>query len=321
MDDAFLQELDAHISNVGVEEVWEREIAGRKVLFSPVPFTGQAKVTEALNNPDLKANVFAETKRITLAWAIVGIDGMDLRDYRDGREVFPLLDPRLGKKVKVSLSSYVYAKIQTWNAEFIDAAFDVFADLMQTWRRVALQNVKLENLKDPERELAELETRAAELRDQLGLRPMVEADYVPPRQADEDVEPGVPPGPPPPRRAPARRAPEPEKADPAEASFDPFEPVAAPQPPAPVVLQPAPPVPVPVVPRHASAAERAAELAGSDADLPLGTPERPHQAIPSVQSDVIEGPTGVPASGPNSRLLIDKPTQQSLNPRFRLQKP
>jgi len=150
---------------------------------------------------------------------------------------------------------------------------------------------------------------------------MVEAEPNPRAQDEDDLEDDVPPGPPAPSRNPAPRGREPAPA-PAEVAFDPFDPVPPPAqaPHDEVVPRPTPPVPVPVVPRHASVADRASELANVDADLPLGTPERPHRAFPSVTPDIVEGPTGVSAAA-SEQVRIDRPTRQSLNPRFKLQKP
>lgn len=303
MEDGFLQDLDAHISNIGSDECWMRVIGGKTIWFSPIPFDGQTKVNEVLGNESLKTNVFSETKRVTLSYAIVGIDNIDLRPYRNDREIFPVMDARMKKEVKVCLNKYMYVKLQAWGAEFIDIAFDVFADLMQTFRRVSMENCKLENVKDPMTELAEIESRAAELRRGLGLPALIEARSR--RQDPDDLDEDIP-----------ESAREPEDAG----DFNPFktvpEEIAAPEP---VESIQSIPIPAPPQNRHASAAARAAEIATAESDLPLGSPGRPHMAIPSVSAEVIEppsGPTGMSAVRSPVGPMVDHIPKQSVNARF-----
>lgn len=305
MEDGFLQDLDAHLSNIGSDEHWIREIGGKKIWFSPIPFDGQTKVNEVLGNESLKTNVFSETKRVTLSYAIVGIDTIDLRQYRNDREIFPVLDARLKKEVKVSLNKYLYVKLQAWGAEFIDIAFDVFADLMQTFRRTSMENCTLENVKDPMTELAEIESRAAELRRGLGLPALIEARSR--RQDPDDLDEDIP-----------ESARESEDSD----EFNPFKTVrddVIPDAPKPVESVQSIPIPAPPQARHASAAARAAEIAAAESDLPLGSPGRPHVAIPSVSAEVMEppvGPTGMSAVRPSVGPMVDHIPKQSVNTRF-----
>jgi len=169
----FLEELDLAISNVGTNQVWKRKIGDMEIWISPITVTGQDKVNDAITKTDLGAGVVSEGKKVTLSHAIVGINDFDLTDYRDGSPVFPVKG-RDGKPAKVSLDKYLYNKMASWSAHLIDDVFAVYADLMETFQKENVKDIKFENAKHPIQELAELEARASELRAQLGMKPLVE---------------------------------------------------------------------------------------------------------------------------------------------------
>jgi len=319
MDDSFFQELDAHITNVGTDMCWKRQIGEFTVWLSPIPFDGQAHANEALarlsklTETDEASGIDAiqETKRVTLSHAIVGLDSFDLRKFRFAGPCIPTIQVRDGRElqVKAELHRYMYSKISGWGSELVDAVFDVYADLMESHKRELLKGVKFENLKDPREELAELEMRTAEIRDQLGLPPVVEADPlgderpspVPDAGSDDDGEQPV-----------------------SEQNFHPFRPVptevSAPSedelPPVPPPVQTVP-VPVPERPVDTSPIQReldarAGRQASQASVVPTGTRDDPHAAIPSVSGDVLERPAEKQVVQPPR---IDS-APQNRNPRF-----
>lgn len=335
MDDSFFQELDAHITNVGTEKCWKRKVGDLVVWISPIPFDGQLQANDALaklskltEDSDEGSGIDAiqETKRITLSHAIVGLDNFDLRKFRFAGPCIPVIQVREGREmqVKVELHRYMHSKIAGWGSELVDSVFDVYADLMETHKRDLLKEVKFENLKDPKEELAELEMKAAQIRDQLELPPMVEADPLGNERPSVELEEDGPgpsedelPSP------PARR-----QAD----GFDPFKPVEPreaappamddppPRPPTPVQTVP---VPVPGDPDTVSPIQK--ELAARNQSRPVsaavvsaettaGTPDDPHYAIPSVPVDVLEQPAEKKVVQPPR--IDSRPTAQSRNPRF-----
>lgn len=189
MDDSFFQDLDRHITNIGMDKCWQKKIGDTTIWISPVPYAGQIAANEALSRlsklseEETGINSVQETKRITLSHAIVGFDNFDLRPYRFAGSCIPVLKMIDGenKIVKVELHKYVYNKIKGWDSEFVDIIFDVFADLSEANKKDMLKEVKFESAKDPHEELAEIEMRVSELRDQLNLQPMVESEPI-----DED---------------------------------------------------------------------------------------------------------------------------------------
>lgn len=174
MDLEFIAELDRDLSNLGSDKVWTRTIGGVELHISPLTLIGQEKVAETIANSELGAAIVAESKRMTLAHAIVGIGKRDLREFRHGPAVFPSKG-RDGKPVKVPLEKYMHDKLALWGHEFVDNLFDVYADLMETHKRENLKDIKFDHLKTPAEELAELMVRVAELRQQLDLPPLVAA--------------------------------------------------------------------------------------------------------------------------------------------------
>lgn len=290
MDDNFFKKLDEALTNVGSDKYWERKIGGHVVWLSPVPFKCQHKVNELLTNPELGTNVIGEVKRMTMSFAIVGFDGLDLRPYRDDTPQFPVMEHREKKQVKVALHKYLSYKMEEWGTEWIDSAFEVFADIMETIKKENLKEVKFENARDKREELAELEEKVRDLRIELGLPLLVEvsanADAPPVEKAPPPPEPEEPPPPP----------------------FDPFrklpQAAQAAQPPAPIATQqpvPVPQIPVTPVPRQVPSLD----MAGA-----TSSPEQPYVA--GRGGDVIESrPVREPLP-----IELD-PVRQSTNPRFK----
>ncbi len=311
MDEAFLQELDMSMSNIGTDVCWQRTIDGRIIWFAPLTLTSQMKLNETITNEELGSNIFSETKKFTLAHSIVGVDKMDLRKFRNGALVFPITN-REGQVVKVSLQTYMYEKVSSWGAEWVDIAIDVFGDLMTSYRKESVKDVKFENAKDPMTELAELEARVAEIRSSMKMPPLVEARD---KDLEEDMEDELPKGR---KRAPVVQEPDEDQEPPErqEVAFNPFEttePVLQPHPQTTVAV----PIPKPPSP---TVMEKAAMAAALEADIPIGkSPARPHVATPSVPTDVVErpeaGPTGESAVAPKP-LQVDRVAPQSVNPRF-----
>lgn len=325
MDDTFFQELDAHITNVGTDKCWKRKVGDLLVWISPIPFDGQLQANDALaklsklaEDSDESSGIDAiqETKRITLSHAIVGLDSFDLRKFRFAGPCIPVIQVVDGREmhVKVELHKYMHSKIAGWGSELVDAVFDVYADLMETHKRDLLQEVKFENLKDPKEELSELEMKAAQLRDQLNLPPMVEADPLGDERSSaqlEDEGSGPITDEPPPR--PARRQAE---------DFNPFKPVEPQVAPSdgPGSMAPVQTVPVPV-PGGPEAGGPARGPAVRDRPRPVppgavpsGTLDDPHLATPSVVADVLEQPAEKKVVQPPR--IDPRPTAQSRNSRF-----
>jgi hypothetical protein len=191
MDD-FLAELERNISNIGSSKCWKREVGDVVLWYSPITLHGQEKVNELLSNADgLGMNIINETKRITLSFSIVGINDIDLRDFRDNVPRFPITKD--GKHTKVTLDRYIYQKMISWSSQFVDDAFSVLADLVETDQKSNLKNIKFENAKDPKTELRELEARVSELRSSLDMPRLVEEvlkpDPTPQEPEDSENEP------------------------------------------------------------------------------------------------------------------------------------
>lgn len=278
MDDDFFKKLDEALTNVGADKHFERRIGGRVVWLSPVPLKSQHKINELLSNQELGTNVFVEAKRMTLAYAIVGFDGFDLRKYRNDVPTFPMIDPREKKEVRVSLYKYLSHKMDEWGTEWVDSAFSVFADIMETVKKENLKEVTFDNARDKREELAELEEKVKELRSDLGMPPLVEFKVG--EEPEEPAEPAVePPTPEPP------------------ISFNPFQKVE----PAPPPL----PNPVPVVQPQARQ-----PIAGRPVEAETSTPDRPYVA--RQNDDVIDRQSEAQAPSP---IVIDPP-QGNRNPRF-----
>jgi hypothetical protein len=319
MDLDFLAKLDEQVSNVGRNECWKREVGGRVVWFSPISYTAQLKVTETITTEGVSgAFLIAESKRVSLSYAIVGLDDIDLRLYRDAGEIFTIPDPRKpGETVKVDLAKYIHSKMAAWGNDWMDTAFDVFADLMESFNKGNKSKIRFENIKDPYEELVEIEMRSAELRKELKMPILVEK----PAEATEKSDPILEA-----KKDIKKPLPDPQAVD---APFDPFkslptvektpEPVA----PAPVTLPIVPNMTLPVSdmngmsPIEQAMASRKSVIQSNilEYGAPQSTPDKPFVGgLPSVSNDVLDQRT------PQQQLpppVINKTMdKQSINPRF-----
>jgi hypothetical protein len=315
MEPDFISELDKTLSNVGTDIFWKRRVGALELWISPLSVTGQEKVTTTISKAELGTNIVGESKRVTLANAIVGVNDSDLREYRGGTPIFPMRNKK-GEVVKTRLEEWLYDKMARWSAQYLDDAFAVYADLMETYQKENLKEVKFENAKDPHMELQELEQRVSNLRSQLGMSQLIE------KNEDEESLPD------PEEIAEAlereRQEDEKEKNPPAE-DFNPFRPINKPEEVSPQAAQPPQPPPQPFVPPPSGPPQPSMTMpavlpANLRRPMPAGhqaqesSPERPHTATPSVPNDVIEKPLaqrGVPQERPK----VDQP-QGGRNPRF-----
>lgn len=311
MEIDFLEELERDISNFGSDEVWKRTIGGKEIWFSPPTLVGQEKVADTIANSSLGATLVIESKRQTLAHSIVGIGKHDLRPFRHGSAVFPSVS-KDGKPVKVALERYIYEKMVRWGHEFIENAFDVYADLMETHKKENLAKIKFENLKTPMEELAEYMLRVAELRQQLGLRPLVEQGEDAESEQEEptqDVKPAPPPK-------------ETKAFDPFEVSEPGEEEIFMPQAPPPgsapqYVPKVAPRVPVhqvapPLAPEDPSPKYQQEQEAAAELESAFVRAHQGPVAPPPSRPDVVESRA---PSGPVQPPQIDRITVPR-NPRF-----
>ncbi len=323
-DDDFISDLDKTFSNVGTDVHWVRKVGNLELWISPLSILGQERVTKVIGEAQLGTNIVGESKRMTLCNAIVGVNGSDLREYRNGAAVFPVKN-REGKLVKVRLEDFLHHKSQNWSAQYIDDLFAVYSDLMETFEKQNLKDVKFENVKDPRVELQELESRAGALRAQLGLPPMIEdngekqpsAEEV--AKAIEEEEEGD-------RAEAQRKAPEPGE------DFDPFKTVpreertqraAAAVAPRHIPVEDDEDMPDPFPPRQRSVP------AAVPADVPMGvskkfkvnmppgytpesSPDNPHRPTPSVANEVLDRPAERKVVAPP----VINPKNLSVNPRF-----
>ncbi len=190
MDDSFFKDLDEHITNVGTDKYWKKKIGNIVLWFSPIPYTGQLRANETLaklsqlKNDESGIDAIQETKRITLSHSIVGFDEYDLRKFRFDGPCILVNDSTL----KIELHKYIYQKMAGWDSEFVDVAFDVFADLSETNRKEILKDVTFDNIKDYREELEELETKAANLRDQLDMPQMTEISKINEEEDNEEED-------------------------------------------------------------------------------------------------------------------------------------
>lgn len=287
MDDNFFKQLDEALTNVGSDKYWERKIGGHAVWLSPVPFKSQHKINELLSNSELGANIIGEVKRMTLSYAIVGFDGHDLRPYRNDTPQFPTFDSREKKQVKVALHKYLSHKMEEWGTEWVDSAFEVFADIMETVKKENLKEVKFDNAKNKRDELDELEEKVRDLRDDLDMPRLVEEKPEPEKPVTtEPVVPVVP-----------ESVPEP---------FSPFQklPQAVVEPFHQTPVVPVPTVVTPTMPTGAKSVE-------IDGVGTTSSPGKPYVA--GMPVDVIEERPPRDAPPP---IEID-PVRQSINPRFK----
>jgi len=340
-DDDIIAEIDRELSNVNLDKCWKKQIGDLNLWFSTVSYEHSNLAKKSLK----EEFGLEETKRVTLSAAIVGFGETDLREYRITGKKFKVKG-KDGKQVFLSLQEFIYSRIANWDAEFVDLAYDVFADLMASHNKDLSKNIVFENARTPLEELEELEERAADMRRTLGLPPLVEAQRL--ADAVEEASQEAPP-----EEEPVRdEAPAPSAADVdyegAEEDFDPFQAVkrgaarvARPAEPAASDPDPEPvrppredvsamsddeelpfpkagasvpvPTPPPAEPRTPSAIESAMAARSRSTPLAPGVPT--HVAQPSVPSEVIEKPAAVQVVQPPR--FDPKASAQSRNPRFR----
>jgi hypothetical protein len=335
MEPEFIAELDRTLTNVGTDVFWKRKIGKLEIWLSPLSVEGQEKVTATLEKATPGLNIVGESKKITLSNTIVGVNGLDFRDHRGTNQpVFPIKG-RDGKLTNVALEKYLYEKMRGWSTDYLDSVFEVYADLMETFQRENLKEVKFENTKDPRIELIELERKAAALRAQLGLPQMVEKTGE--NAAEQD---GIEPTPEDIARALEEEerlqdeGTEENRTKGKQEDFNPFKPLSPEQqaaaPPsmqaAPVHQGPQPggprQPPPPSPPPQSTMGMPAALPANLRRPMPPGqgpresSPENPHVASPSVQNEVIERPA---VREPPVRPKVDQP-QGNTNPRFSQQR-
>jgi hypothetical protein len=293
MDADFLKELDDKFSNVGREVIWKKKIGEHTIWFSPPAQDDQMKINETMSDDSLGIHIFSEVKKRTLAYSIVGIDDLDLTQIK---VIGPVKDPKTKKPVNVPIDKFIYVKVSEWGAQFVDDAFKVFADLMETHEKDNLKDITFENLKDPAVELAEAEARVDELRQQLGVNMPSEAEIA--KAAAEELE---------------------EEEAEEESGFDPFKPpevsVRPPQEPEPEPEEPV--IPVPHIAPSTNVPEvneRTSQISHVEKAAPKieGDPSNP-QALPSSKSDEV-----IDKSAPKIKkeeIKIDQ-VKGNRNPRF-----
>lgn len=315
MDQDFITELDEALSNVGSDVVWKKNVGGVEIWISPLQLVGQEKVADIITKMDLGANIVSESKRTTLSHSIVGIGEHDLRQYRGGSAVFPV-PGKDGKIVKSTLDRYLYHKLGTWGAQFVDDVFLVYADLMETFQKNNLKDIKFENAKDLREELADLQVRVFEIRQQLNMPQLVEGsdtDTQDQNKEDQDREDRE-------DQEDQESQDENRPESDSQSSFDPFTVMPRSQH---VVTSPRQVPAEPPIPSGA-AAQRARESAeiesfpsnGSapvSAPVPVSVPEVQAAPQPSIRQDVVDRPA---SKEPIPPPVIDK-MNVSVNPRFR----
>lgn len=355
MDNDLLLALEEKITNIGANDIYKKKIGNLVIWFAPLSYTDQAFVQEALEATIEAGNSINTAKLKAISRSIVGIDDVDLREFRNGAKVFEVHEvvPNKGRtKVKVDLAKYMEYKIRSWGQSFVDLAFDVFADIEESSKKKFAEGVVLENTKDPRVELAELEVRVHELRSRLGLPVLAEKEGS--RYKNLQGEPEVPEdtGPTPDlgsmnyeeewdSSAPnASKSPsvdeqtspdEPETVEPVVEAFASEEdilqsvvppevekPQAAPVPVRTVpVAQPAPPPPAAPSPIHNALSARRNMARPVHAVPPnaYSSPDKPFDATPSVNREEVIEDRLQPQT---SRIRMDPSvSQQSVNPRFK----
>jgi len=323
----FIAELEKTITNAGSEVIWKRKIGGIEFWFSPITIVAREVINETFSKVNQGINIIGESKRLTLSYAIVGVNGIDFSQYRHGAAVFPILD-REKKKVNVTLDKYLYEKMRYWGDQFLDDVFSVYGDLLETHAKENVKEVKFEN-KDPAIELEELQKRANSLRASLGLPKLVEEkpgevspeDREDLEASDQDVERG--PDDPSdfnPFKAVPKQEPPPPPIDIQPPQSQQQPPPQPPQQPAVMtipapVVRPKQPVPSAPVVKPLTAAEleeSATQHQAAFAQSPSGPVI--HRAQPSVPTDVIEEPMAQRNKGAGPPLIDRPPVNR--NPRF-----
>lgn len=305
MDTQILQELDNYVSNLGSDVVWKKQILDKVIWFAPINYDNQIRINLVIandENPGLQT-VF-ESKRVILSYAIIGFSDHSLFEMRH-KNVFEIPnDSREARgkpnqptaTVKVNLQKYLYHKLSTWDIEFFDLVFQVYADLTEAHKKLIRKDIKFEALKTPTEELSELELRIAELRSELKLPPLVEAQEIR-KEASPVTEEDA------------------EEEEEEEEVFNPFEAVEVPsavqetipeRPPVRTVPVPTPPSrPVPTI-------EPINKVFTGQPINTGNTPDTAYQVTPS--DDLIEEPKR--SQNPIAPPVIDPRLNQSVNPRF-----
>lgn len=186
MKEDFLESLENEITKIQSDTVWKREIRDLVVWLSPVSYNSQLIINSVYDNSELGSSVVFESKRTTLSHSIVGLGQIDLRPYKNSYD-FKKVNKE-GRTVKCSLQDYMYSKIENWPCQFVDDVFEVYADLMESYQRDNLKNIKFENRKTPQELLREFEENAAEIRESLGLPRMVEQVFEPVSSLDPEED-------------------------------------------------------------------------------------------------------------------------------------
>jgi len=212
--------------------------------------------------------------------------------------------------IRVDLSKYVYYKMANWSTDWMDTTFDIFADLMESFNKGNKAKIKFENAQDPHEELVELEMKAADLRKQLHLRPLMESGDKTEEPASSGSEASLEP-----------------KAT--SVAFDPFKTLSEPEESQegyiqnqvpPTIPEPVTSLPVPDMSKMSPIEQAIAQRKTSQTNIlehnaPQSTPEKPLVGLPSVNNEVLD--QRVSGQPPVSPPQINKnPANQSKNPRF-----
>jgi hypothetical protein len=270
----FIAELDQTLSNVGTDEVWKRKIGKLELWISPMSVTGQEKVTAAVEKAVPGTNIVGESKRVILSNSICGVNKQDLREYRFSDVPVFESKNRDGKTVKVTLEKYLYAKMANWSSDYLDDVFSVYSDLMETFTRQNLQEVKFENSKDPHIELKELEEKAAALRAQLGLPKLIEK--IDEEPTEEEI---------------ARAIDEEEATNKGDEDFNPFKTISKNE------------IPQPKKQREIDPEIRAIDENVSEISRPAYPQSAPPQSAPPIDPRVLHNPNQPPPSPPPQPIM------------------
>jgi hypothetical protein len=190
------------------------------------------------------------------------------------------------------LHKYLSHKMEEWGIEWVDSAFEVFADIMETLKKENLKEVKFDNARSKQEELAELEEKVNDLRTELKMPRLVE-EKPEPEEAEAKgaaTAPAIPPAIPP--------------SDELARPFNPFQKI-------PAAAEPSVPVTTVPIPVPSNPAVRQNLVDGET----TSSPEKPHIAGRTLD-DVIEER---PAKQEPAPIEID-PVRQSVNPRFKQQR-
>jgi len=184
IDIQLLEQLDKSISNIGTSVIWKQKIGDITVWLSPISFENQQKITSRISESDNTMEIVFDVKRITLSYAIVGLNDVDLTPYTNEEPNFKIYNKKIKKDVNVPLHTYIYEKIMTWSSEYVDKTFSVYSTLLDSYKDKISTDVKFDDVKDPQDELNELEFRINELRLKLNMKPINFQSYNEQEQED-----------------------------------------------------------------------------------------------------------------------------------------